>query len=351
MAKDFLEQDSHPAPLTPEDELIVREAVARHEKLLSVDSTKELTRFKQKIDWQRKRHRWMWSAAASLIFIIGIGAGLLLTGNNPFANEKILVYEANDSIDEVMLYVGGKSINLQSDSAHASVSQAGATLDADLLAYDGDAASQSNTLSIPNGKTYCVTLADGTVVWLNSHSTLTYPSAFKEKERRVILTGEAYFKVAKDAVHPFIVQANGVETKVLGTEFNVRNYPEGPSDVTLVEGSVVVKTGKHTPVRLLPGQNMEIETNGRVSVTSVDIREYTEWKDGYFYFDNKTLSEVFYIIGRYYNVSVVCTNPKLMSKHFNLWIDMKKPLEDNLKLINEVGDMQSFKNENTVTIK
>lgn len=351
MANEFTEQEGQPVQLTSEEELIVKEAIARRQNILNIDSAKELSGFKQMLSWRRRRTRILWSAAASLIFIIGIGAGLLLSDYNPFRVDDIVVYEADDSIDGVMLYVNGKGIDLQNDSASTAVNRTGATLAKDELTYNQDSEVQSNTLSVPNGKTYCVTLSDGTTVWMNSHSTLTYPSAFTGDERRVILKGEAYFKVTKDKTHPFVVEANGVETKVLGTEFNVRQYETEPSNITLVEGSVLVKMQKHGPVRLQPGQNIRIQDNGQVEVENVDIREYTEWKSGFFYFDNRTLNEVFRIIGRYYNVSVMCSSQKMMNTHFNLWIDMNRPLKDNLELINEVGGLHAYLNGEKVIIK
>lgn len=349
MAEEFLEKEQY--QLTGDDELIIKEAVARGQNILNIDAEEELNHFKKMMEWRRKKKRILWTAAASLIFILGIGGGLLFSKHNPFLRQTTIVYEANDSTDGVLLYVGNKAINLQSDSAGTMVRSHGAVLADNEIIYTEDGKAESSTLSVPDGKTYCVTLSDGTIVWINSHSQITFPSVFTGNERRITLSGEAYFKVAKDVVHPFVVESGNIETKVLGTEFNVRNYREEPSNITLVEGSVQVKTSNHSPVRLLPGQNMEVSPNGRIDVENVDIREYVEWKSGFFYFDNKTLTEVFRIIGRYYNVSVMCSNEKLMNIHFNLWIDMNKPIENNLDLINEVGELHAYKNGNIIIIK
>ena len=351
MANDFIGQDSQPIQLTDEEQQIVKEAVARQQNLLEINSAEELQRFKQRLSWRGRRTKILWTAAASLIFIIGVGVGVMYSSLNPFSQQEILVYEANDSVSEVMLYTGSLTVDLAADSANSVISSLGALLAEDGIMYDGNAAVEQNLLVVPNGKTFSVTLSDGTTVFLNSHSRLTYPSAFTGDERRVELSGEAYFKVAKDAAHPFIVESDGVETKVLGTEFNVRNFGSEPSNVTLVEGSVLVRMPKHSPVRLLPGQNIEIQENGRINVENVDVREYTEWKSGFFYFDNRTLTDVFRIVGRYYNVSVMCQESKLMGTHFNLWIDMNKSLEDNLDLINEVGDLHSKLVGKTVIIQ
>jgi len=350
MAEDFLEQDSQPVLLTQDEELIVKEAVARHQHVLNIDSAGELKRFKQSILWRQKKRRFFWAAVASLIIIVGVGAGLQFFRGHENPKEPLIVYEATESTGASLLYMDGKPITLNSDAALLALQKLGAEVTDDGIKYSAEGKSMMNTITTTGGQKYTITLSDGTMVQLNSHTTFTYPTVFTELERKVMLIGEAYFTVAKDAAHPFIVNSEELDTKVLGTEFNIRNYGGEPSTVTLVKGSIEVKAGKNEPVVLKPGQTLSYYGTGYLKVEENDVREYTEWKSGFFYFNEKTLAEVFRIIGRYYNVTVECDNWDVLPTKLNLWIDMNKTLEENLKLINEVAGLNVRKEGNKVII-
>ena len=139
-----------------------------------------------------------------------------------------------------------------------------------------------NTLEIPRGGEYALQLADGSRVWLNAETRLRYPVAFAGTERRVELTGEAYFEVSKDATRPFIVRANGVDVRVLGTSFNVAAY--GAEVVTtLVEGRVAVEAGSER-VTLEPDRQA-VWDGERMEVRQVDASNYGLWRKGIFYFE------------------------------------------------------------------
>jgi len=347
MTEEFLEQDGQPVQLTQEEELIVKEAVARHQQVLNIDSAEELKRFKQSIMWQRKKRRFFWSAAASILLIIGVGTGLLFFREQ---KEPVIVYEATESAGGSLLYMDGKPITLNSDAALLALQKLGAEVTEDGIKYSAEGEPVMNTITTAYGQRYTVTLSDGTMVQLNSHTTFTYPTIFTEAERKVELSGEAYFTVAKDAEHPFIVNSEDLDTKVLGTEFNVRNYGGEPTTVTLVKGSIEVKAVGHDAVILKPGQTLTYYATVEVQVNDVDVREHTEWKSGFFYFNEKTLTEVFRIIGRYYNVTVECDNWDVLPTKLNLWIDMSKTLEENLKLINEVSGLNAKMKGNKVII-
>lgn len=338
MTEEFLEQDGQPVQLTQEEELVVKEAVARHQHVLNIDSAEELKRFKQSISWQQKKRRLFWSAAASILLIIGVGTGLLFFREQ---KEPVIVYEATESAGGSLLYMDGKPITLNSDAALLALQKLGAEVTEDGIKYSAEGEPIMNTITTAYGQRYTVTLSDGTMVQLNSHTTFTYPTIFTEAERKVELSGEAYFTVAKDAEHPFVVNSEDLDTKVLGTEFNIRNYGGEPSTVTLVKGSIEVKARKNEAVVLKPGQTFTYYGTGDFKVQQVDVREYTEWKSGYFYFNEKTLAEVFRIIGRYYNVTVECDNWNVLPTKLNLWIDMNKTIEENLKLINEVSGLNA----------
>lgn len=169
-------------------------------------------------------------------------------------------------------------------------------------------------LNVPNGKTYQILLPDGSRVFLHPGSRLIYPSCFYGKTREVKLNGEAYFIVKRDSQHPFIVTTNRSRTRVLGTEFDITSYPEQPEAVTLVTGSVSFKSvALQDSTVITPGQQATIETNGNLSISSVDTDSYTMWRDGYFYFDQQQLKDVLTELGRYYDVKIESYNQKALS--------------------------------------
>lgn len=167
---------------------------------------------------------------------------------------------------------------------------------------------QYNTLRVPRGGEYSVTLSDGSVVFLNSESELRFPVNFAFGERRVYLTGEAYFDVVKDSGQPFIVDLSTSAIKVLGTSFNVSAYAdEDEVMTTLVQGSVAFMS-KGNEVVLSPGEQAVMDRTGTVVKREVDIYLYTAWKEGVFAFRHQRLEEIMRIVSRWYDVNVFWEN-------------------------------------------
>jgi len=164
-----------------------------------------------------------------------------------------------------------------------------------------------NTLSTPRGGQYHMILPDGTKVWLNAASTLTYAINQTSKERLVKLQGEAYFEVARDAERPFRVASKGQVVEVLGTEFNVSSYPdESNIKTTLVQGAVkVVETSGNQDVVLVPGQQAVLDHKNQLSVASVNVADAMAWKDGKFNFNQSDIGTVVRQLSRWYDVEVV----------------------------------------------
>jgi len=174
-----------------------------------------------------------------------------------------------------------------------------------------------NTISTPQGGTYAVTLSDGTRVWLNTGSSLKYPTAFTGTARNVELKGEAYFEVASDAVRPFTVLGGGQSIRVLGTHFNINAYDNEPAvKTTLLQGSVkVVRDGRE--ILLRPGEQSLSTTNGTLRLNKdIDTAEVMAWKNGMFQFDEADIGTVMRQIGRWYNVEVVFNGAALPDDHF-----------------------------------
>jgi transmembrane sensor len=188
---------------------------------------------------------------------------------------------------------------------------------AGLLVYDDSAGpgakgeARENTVTTPVGGTWQLCLPDGTRVWLNNSSSLTYPSHFRgQSERMVTLTGEAYFEVAKDKRHPFIVQSGGQEVKVLGTHFDINAFAdEHVVRTTLLEGLVTVSAAdKKLTQKLFPGSQSLLQ-GGSLKLTRANIEQVVAWKNGYFRFDNTPIEQVMRELARWYDIDVRFDGP------------------------------------------
>ncbi len=194
-----------------------------------------------------------------------------------------------------------------------------------------------------------ITLSDGTQVWLNAKSSLSYPVHFSGGTRMVELHGEAYFKVAHDAFHPFIVKANGIETKVLGTEFNVRCYTTDNTHVTLVNGMVEV-SGKDGRVRIRPNEDAQLTDNGFM-VKTVDVNDYVSWHTGTMSFDQCTLRDILQQLGNWYDVNVICADKGLLDKHFHYSYNLHHSLSEALQLLNASSDVNATYRNGSIVIE
>lgn len=211
-----------------------------------------------------------------------------------------------------------------------------------------------NTLSIPVGGFYQLSLSDGTKVWLNSMTELRFPVTFMREERKVYLTGEAYFEVAHNSNHPFfVVTKEGMEVKVYGTEFNMNTYQEGGVQTVLVQGKVGIRvnaTGQES--MLAPNQLAEYtKKTGMIRVKEVDPYKYIAWKDGEFVFERETIEEIMKRLRRWYDVEVFYENELLKQKRFTGVISRYKNIEQVLHLIEGLATLRFEVKGNKVTVK
>lgn len=169
------------------------------------------------------------------------------------------------------------------------------------------------SLTVPAGEKATLILADGTKVVANSRTELVYPRIFKGNTREVTVRGEAYFEVAHDPEHPFIVKADQFNIKVLGTRFNVSNYDASASNVVLIQGSVELMTQDDDQIRMKPLDKVEICNGSFTSKAQVNPNDYTCWMDGIYYFNNKTVANIMHDFEKYYGVHVEVRNPRLKS--------------------------------------
>ena len=163
-----------------------------------------------------------------------------------------------------------------------------------------------NTIIVPRGGEYQLVLADGSKIWMNSSSSLRYPTSFSGSERKVYLSGEAYFEVAKNARMPFIVKTDKADVKVLGTHFNVKAYnDEELYKTTLLEGAVSVQSSAMIN-EIKPGQQAIINGHGQQKITSdINVEEEVAWKNGLFMFTKADVKDVMQQVSRWYDIEVV----------------------------------------------
>jgi transmembrane sensor len=164
-----------------------------------------------------------------------------------------------------------------------------------------------NTMSTPKGRQFNLVLPDGSKVWLNAASSIRYPIVFAGSERKVEITGEAYFEVARNTSAPFKVKVNNeTEIEVLGTHFNINSYENETSiNTTLLEGSVKVKNSAGS-ITLKPGQQAQsIKLENIKVINDVDVDKVMAWKNGFFNFQDATLQEVMRQLERWYDIEVV----------------------------------------------
>jgi len=213
-----------------------------------------------------------------------------------------------------------------------------------------DNTTEERTITTPRGKEMKIVLSDGTEVLLNADSRLRFPIRFIGGKREVVLEGEAYFTVAKDKKHPFIVKSGDVTTTALGTEFNVSSYDDKNTCVTLISGSVAVNNAtERQRVVLNPGQDVSM-IGGKLVVAAANPKVFTYWKEGFFYFDNVPLVDILTELGRWYNVTVELKSRSLMSYRLHFAADRNSPLSDAISRLNNFSYLKATINGNKVEV-
>ncbi len=210
----------------------------------------------------------------------------------------------------------------------------------------GDSAVGFNTISVPVTMDYKVNLPDGSEIWLNSASTLSFPSRFATGEREISITGEAYCRIAKHPEQPFIIHLPGNTVQVTGTEFNINTYDKGVVKVALVEGgaNLLGAGGSAQPsvagiLRLNPGYQ-GISGNGRITQEPFDPKKVLSWRQGIFYFDGADLGDLSQVLARWFGIKTQLDEPVLADKKFVGALYKHRSLNsflDNLKAISHIN--------------
>ena len=306
--------------------------------------------------------RYWWKYAA--LFILPLGGALVLWQG--MKNEPVGVHRQFSAVSRpggeraILKLYDGKTVMLDSTMKSSLIAhEANVRIEMDsnhLLRYSScdsigiTDANKNNELIIPKGGEYQVMLADGTKVWLNSASRLIYPQSFMGKERRVVLSGEAFFDVAHDAERPFIVETSRMNVKVLGTRFNVNDYDDNEEvSTTLVNGSVEIVSGGQQAFRLVPGEQAYGKEN-ELEKREVNVRLYTSWIDGKFLFNNTELEEIAKQISRWYDVEIFFSNESVKKVRFTGAIVKFKPLDDLVRMIESTSQVRFSVKGKTIVI-
>jgi len=258
-----------------------------------------------------------YSVAAAIIGLLSVGVFLLYRHSNRKEATIAFVNQFKNDVapggnHATLTLANGAKIILDSLGKGSLMNQGSAQVikvNAGSLAYkavgDEHTGPSYNTIATPAGGQYQVTLADGTQVWLNALSSIRFPTSFIGDARSVVLTGEAYFAVAKDKKKPFHVQVNGVDVQVLGTEFNINAYSDEPcTKTTLIQGSLQLAKANKT-LLLKPGEGGQTnDASGFLLDKNVNIEQTLAWKNGYFSFDGANIRTIMRQIARWYNVEV-----------------------------------------------
>ncbi len=205
------------------------------------------------------------------------------------------------------------------------------------LNYTGADVVAMNTMTTPRGGQYQLTLSDGTKVWLNAMSSITYPTAFRESKREVTITGEAYFEVTKNKSKPFIVRTLHESINVLGTSFNVNAYADEAEKTTLVEGSIKIE-GKIVQ----PGQAF---SGGQIIATNID--QDIAWKNGAFNFNGADLPQAMRILSRWYDIHVKYEGP-VKPRKFRGELPRNLPLSEVLKILKDMDVQFALEGKNLI---
>lgn len=308
-----------------------------------------------------KRFSFLTVLKYAAVFVLVFTTGALsyyLYNNATKENEFTITENKPLNFNEAQIILSdGKSVPLNSKESEIKYDATG-----EQVIIDNDTIRQAkkeeeptiNRVVIPYGKSSQVTLSDGTQVWLNAGSQLVYPSVFKERQREVLLIGEAYFNVAHNAKVPFVVRTEHADIEVLGTSFDVLAYPDDKMFQTiLVTGSVSIETkskgllsGKNKMV-LEPNQMFYLDKEGGVNyVNNVDVATYTSWKEGMFDCNKLDLSRVVRRLERYYNKQIHIKDPLIGTYKISGKLDLKGDISEVLDVIQSFVPIDWGKQQN-----
>ena len=314
-------------------------------------------------DQRRRRYSWMLAASVAVL----LACTFVMQFEKIFNPQKVMVAKLQTiekgNSKAVLITSAGEEYRLEAGADRIINEQDGVQICTDsnnVVKYAGvldgkrKASEQPrfNTLKVPRLGEYQLVLSDGTKVWLNSQSELRYPVNFTGKQRVVELIGEAYFDVTPNPQKPFLVKTCQVDTRVLGTKFNVCTYPNEDMNITLVEGKVQLHSPQSSRDLILqPGENANKKVGAsKIVVSKVDVRKYTAWRDGCFYFKKERLEDILTKLSRWYDFKVFYQNPVVKDYEFRMRADRKHDFKEIVRRLEQTGRISVQVKGNVVII-
>lgn len=303
---------------------------------------------------KRRSVKWVYMAAASVVFLIGLTVFLQFASHSSLEDyvESASDIDLKEAKGVTLVLGTGDNLNLEEENATIHYSDTGE----EVKLGSGKTVKQKsvkdnkslfNTIIVPYGKRTDLRLSDGTVVWLNSGSKMIYPAVFKGKIREVYLEGEAIFDVTHNAQMPFKVRSSHQEIEVLGTVFNVNSYQDDELKYTVLKsGSVQINYSDKEikGVRLEPGTLASYNSETKEALTKeVNINNFFSWKEGFLNFEKDNLEFIMTKLSRYYNVEIEIANEELANQTFSGHLDLKEDVEKVLGLIRETSNFNMDK--------
>lgn len=308
-----------------------------------IRETREKRDRRGSVVWIRKA-----AAIAAVLLLIAGGYYFMATRDVSSENRELagrnLGNKSKVGSNKALLTLGdGHQIALDSAKGGTIAQQGGAKLEKKsdgVLAYEAVGKSREllfNTVTTQKGGQYHVKLVDGTEVWLDAASSIRFPTTFEGDERKVEITGEGYFEVARKAKKPFRVIVQGMQVEVVGTHFNINAYDnEKLWKTTLVQGKIKISKGKAVAI-LSPGEQLRLSALGGLSIVKgVDIEEALAWKDGYFKFKNADVGTIMRQVERWYDVEVIYQGAKPKG-HYKGEISRDEVPADVVRILNAAG--------------
>ncbi len=327
----------------------------------SKGASDSLKRVQEKIRARRRKQLWIQVVvAASVVILFALSFVFFYTPKSEEMSPVLAKVHAGGT-KATLIVADGIQVDLTQDNLQEVIGQYGATVVKDKkneLRYDNVEVNDEveekpvyHTISAPVGGEYHFTLADGTMVWLNSSSRLTFPTRFTGDTREVLVEGEVYFDVKHDENKPFIVRINDVSVRVLGTKFCVSAYPENEGIMTTLEqGAVEVISGDNQAV-LKPGYQAVVDQySGTISQRAVELSLYTSWVRGIFEYENMKLDDIVVQLARWYDVQFTFSAPEYKERRFTGVVRKYEDLNGVLDMIEKTTNVKFIINGRNVTI-
>jgi len=335
---------------------ILKSSVSREPE----ESSTRVIAIRRNVSWIKR-----FAVAASILIIISVGYFMF----RPTASTRAVVLNTKNTKTELIMpggskatltLSGGNKIILDSAGIGLLTKQGGANVvklsNGQLQYLPGQSANQEivyNTMSTPVGGIYEVILPDGSKVWLNSSSSVTYPTSLSGNERRVKITGEAYFEVAHDKTKPFHVSVNEMDVEVLGTHFDINSYDNEPSiKTTLLEGKVKVSKGG-SEVLITPGEQVVAgKSTNELSIKKdgVNLDKVVAWKNGKFIFLDDDINDIMRQLERWYGVSVTY-HKNVTTEEFDGVISRNVNISQILDMLEKSGNVKFTIQDRNILVK